>query len=212
MEYSLCTAAFRFLSHATDKSGGKPSGTCRQLLLVSRTLHAALFASFVYPPSSGLRRLGLEVSDVRRLSNSLILSAVNQHVISKCLEWLRHQLALLLFIESHCSQLLRLFKRKDLEELSAHLKHSEMLAPSSVTSAGTLLRCIVGVLCLRPRQLAVSLAVDSLILIQTQLFRAYFSGCVFCTPTSVPLPSHLLSPAFNQVTTSLVVKLMYEYD
>ena len=78
MEMSLCSASLRFLSFIADKA--KMSSACRQLFLVSGGIRASLFASAVYPPSSSLRRLAMEVvRHIRRRDLDELAQHVRMH-------------------------------------------------------------------------------------------------------------------------------------
>ncbi len=78
MEMSLCSASLRFLSFIADKA--KTSSACRQLFLVSGGIRASLFASAVYPPSSSLRRLAMEVvRHIRRRDLDELAQHVRMH-------------------------------------------------------------------------------------------------------------------------------------
>ena len=161
MEMSLCGAGYRFMSYLTERS--KLTDPARRVLLVSGSLHAALFGSVAYPQSSGLRRLAMEVC------------------VCVCVRVSESDDAALGIVL--LSQLLRNYRRKDLDELSVHIKSHEQLKPSAVTAAGTVIanphthRCT--------QTVCVCLCASA--------------GCVFCTPTEVPFPAHLQTPAFQQV-------------
>ena len=114
MEMSLCMTAYRFLSAVAEKS--RLTGICRQLLLSSGALHAALFASCIFPPSSGLRRLGLEVCDSMEG-----VDCTGSLIDLPCRSAL---------------QLLRNFRRKDLDDLSNHLKFHEKTGRTALTTTG----------------------------------------------------------------------------
>jgi hypothetical protein len=139
VEHSVAVAAFRFLAFFTERS--KTSPRSRQLLLVSGALHAALLAAALYPASTDLRRLGLEVrlgryrshgaSRARYRAPHPAAGARRAPCLTCCVSCVS--------CASVHAQLLRLFRQRELKDLVAHIS-SHAGRAAAVDEAGT--RCV----------------------------------------------------------------------